>query len=141
MFRRRWLTAALALLVGGGLAAAIPSLAAVGQTSPPGSPDILLGAQLLSKGAAALVSFQYACQPGDFPSTQVTLTQKSGNGIASGTTFTTPALTCDGLTHTAQVDVVAGSKPFGNGDAYGQLYFYSIFGLFYDARNLTLTKK
>jgi hypothetical protein len=149
MFKRKWLTAGLALLVGGGLAAATPALAAVGTTSPPGSPDILLGAQLLSKGAAALVSFQYVCQPGDFPNTQVTLTQKSGNGIASGTTFLTPAISCDGLTHTAQVDIVAGpsifgpsgSKPFGSGAAYGQLFFNSLLsGLSYDARNLTLKK-
>jgi len=148
MFRRKWLTAGLALLVGGGLAAATPALADVGITSPPGSPDTLVSAQLLSKGAAALVTFRYLCQPGDSPSTQVTLTQKSGNGIATGTTFLTPALNCDGLPHTAQVDVVAGenffspsgSKPFSTGAAYGQLFFNSFFGSSYDARNLTLKK-
>jgi hypothetical protein len=148
MFRRKWLTAGLALVIGGGLAAATPALANVGTTSPPGSPNILLSGQVISKGAAVLVSFQYLCEPGDSPFTQVTLTQKSGNGLASGATFATPPLTCDMLLHTAQVDVVAGqnvfgsggSKPFGSGAAYGQLTFNSFFGSFYDARNLTLKK-
>jgi hypothetical protein len=149
MFGRKWLTAGVAVLVGGGLAAGIPGLAAVGQkspveqTSPPGSPDILLSAQLVTRGAAANVSVQYLCFPGDFPSIQVTLNQRSGNATTSGTSFLTPPLTCDGLIHTVPILITAAPKPFVQGTALGQLFFFNFnsSGLSTDVRSIPVTKK
>jgi hypothetical protein len=149
MFRRRWLNAGLALLVGGGLAAGIPSLAAAGQsppveqTSPPGSPDILLSAQLVSRGAAANVNVQYLCQPGDSPEMQIILNQRSGNATTGANTFLFQApVICDGQIRTAQILITAAPKPFVQGTAIGQLFFYSFFsGVSTDVRTIPVTKK
>jgi hypothetical protein len=146
MFRPRWLTAGLALLVGGGLALAIPGLAAVGQSSPPGSLDILVSpAQIVNKGAAALVSFEVVCQPTDYSaSVSVSLSQKSGNGIAAGTT-PFEEVPCTGLPEAFTVPITPTTKPFMRGTAFGQLWFQDCGNsgclTFMDARSITLTTK
>jgi hypothetical protein len=146
MFSRRWITGGLALLVGGGLAAAIPGLAAVGESSPPGSPDILVSpAQIVDKGAAALVRVQVLCQPDDWSHTlTVSLNEKSGNGIASGTS-PMEAVPCTGQTEVVTVPITPTPKPFTRGTAYGQLSFqdcgFSGCVTSTDARSVTLTTK
>jgi hypothetical protein len=145
MFRQRWSKAALALLIGGGLAAAIPGLAAVGQSSPPGSPNILLSPdQIVSKGAAALVRVQVVCQPGDvFNSLTVSVNQRSGKSISSGNALLGP-VPCTGQPETLTLPVTAEPKPFVNGSAFGQLSFFDCgsfqCGTFTDARSITLKK-
>jgi hypothetical protein len=140
------LTAGLALLVGGGLAAAIPGLAAVGQSSPPGSLDILLSpAQIVSKGAAALVSVEVVCQPTDFSDgLSVSLTQKSGNGITAGAS-PFEGVPCTGLPETFTVPITPAPRPFMRGTAFGQLSFLDCGNsgclTFTDARSITLTTK
>jgi hypothetical protein len=143
MFRRKWLRAGLALLVGGGLAAAIPGLAAVGQSSPPGSPNILLSPdQLVSKGAAALVRVHVVCQPSDFFTyLTVSVNQKSGNKITSGT-VSVGQVACTGQPETFTIPITPAPKPFVRGTAFGQLSFQDCGPLscpiFTDARSITL---
>jgi hypothetical protein len=123
MFRRKWLTAGLALLVGGGIAAAMPGLAAVGQSSPPSSPVVLQNtAQIVNRGAAALASVLVVCQPGDSTSLTVSLSEKSGNGIAEGSAFQSQ-LACTGEIETLIVPITPTNKPFVKGTALGQASF------------------
>jgi hypothetical protein len=146
MFSRRWLTAGLALLVGGGLAAAIPGLAAVGQSAPPSSPVLLQSpAKILSKGAAAQVTVLVVCQPFDsFTSLNVSLTEKSGNGIASGSAFLQP-VPCSGEIETLRIPVTATGKPFVKGTAFGEAAFQdcNFFGCptSTDSRSVKLTDR
>jgi hypothetical protein len=144
MFHRRLLTAGLALLIGGGLAASIPGLAAVGQSSPPGSPDTLVSpAQIVSKGAAAVVSVQVLCQSNDFTSLSVSLNQKSGSSITSGSAYL-GQVPCSGQIQTIQLPITAAPRPFGQGTAFGQLSFvdcgFQGCSTFIDARSITLRK-
>jgi hypothetical protein len=145
MFRRRWLTAGLALLLGGGLAAAIPGLAAVGQSSPPVSPNILLSpGQIVSRGAAALVPVQLVCQPGDGANFTVSLSQRSGNRTTEGFAFEGPVI-CTGQIEILSVPLTPTPKPFVKGPAFGQLSFSDCAGgscaTFTDAKTITLTTK
>jgi hypothetical protein len=120
MFRRKWLTAGLALALGGGVAVAVPGLTAVGQSSPPSSPVILqTTATVVNKGAAALPTVLVACQPGDFAFLSVTLSEKSGSGIAAGTSPPTQ-VACNGEIETFVIPVTPTTKPFVKGTALGQ---------------------
>jgi hypothetical protein len=142
MRRRRWMTAGLALVGGGAAAALIPILPAVGQSSPPSSPIILANTgQIVAKGAAAVVGVQVACAAGDQAQVQVTLTEKSGSGLANGTAYQTVA--CNGQIEQLSMTVVAfGSKPFGVGTAYGQSSLFDFFNgtSGSDNHNVTLKK-
>ena len=85
MSHRRWLTAGLALVAGGGIATATGVLPAVGQSSPPSTAIILrYQARIIDRGAVALPTTLVVC-PANTPAfVQVNLTEHSGNGIASG---------------------------------------------------------
>jgi hypothetical protein len=123
MTRNRWLTAALALGAALGIACTVGVLPAVGQSSPPSSP-ILLGtsAHLIAKGAAAKPFALVVCQPGDFAQLSISLTEKSGKGIASGTGYV-DTVPCSGQIETISVPVAAFGKPFVKGVAFGQAIF------------------
>jgi hypothetical protein len=146
MTRKRWLKAGLALLLGGGLAGAIPGLAAVGQSSPPSSPVILRSsARILDKGAVAKPSAYVVCQPGDLAQLNITLTEAVGKrGLASGNGFS-QSFPCTGQIETITVAVVASlpGKPFVAGRAFGQasLFDFSNGTEASTSRTVTLTTK
>jgi len=108
-----------ALLGGGGIAAAIPALPAVGQASPPSSPIVLVKtAPVFDKGIGVSVKSYVACGAGDtgYLSTQVT--ERSGKGIASGGGYVD--FPCTGQVETVTIPTLAGlgSKLFVAGKAY-----------------------
>ncbi len=124
MIRNRWVAGAVALAAGGGIAAAVGVLPALGQSSPPSSPVILGStAQIVAKGAGAYPFAYVACQPGSFASLYITLTEKSGKGIASGSGST--QVNCNGEIETITIPVAATGKPFVKGTAFGQATFYA----------------
>src|SRR5262249_36998031 len=84
----------LALVVGGGVGAAVPAMAAVGQSSSPPSSaiTILSPGILLARGAVADVSVRVMCQPGDFVLISYSLTERSQRTIVSAPG--NAALTC-----------------------------------------------
>jgi hypothetical protein len=145
MTRKRWLKGGLALVLGGGLAAAIPGLAAVGQSSPPSSPVILRSsARILDRGAVVKPSAFVVCQPGDFAQLSITITEAVGKGLAAGSGFV-DSLPCNGQIETITVPVVASlpGKAFVKGRAFGQatLYDFSNGTEGSSSRTVTLTTK
>ena len=120
MIRNKWLTAALALGAALGIAGTVGVLPAVGAKSPPSSP-IVLGptAHIIVRGAAAKPFVYVVCQPGDFVEVVVSLTERSGNGIAAGTGFA-DSFNCTGQIEKITVPVTATGKPFVKGTAFGQ---------------------
>jgi hypothetical protein len=120
MTRKKWLISALALGAACGLAGTVGMLPAVGQSSPPSSPVILGGtARIIDRGAVAKPFAYVVCQPGDFASLTISLSERSGGGIASGTGFGDP-INCTGQIQTITVPVPASGKPFVKGTAFGQ---------------------
>jgi hypothetical protein len=118
MFRKKSVIGVLALFIGGGLAAALPALPAVGQFSPPSQPIILRSsAPILDRGAAARPSALVACPTGAFADVTISLSQRSGKRIASGIGF--QGFTCTGEIQTVRVLVtaIAPSAPFVKGSA------------------------
>jgi hypothetical protein len=115
---------AAALMVGGGLALAVPMLPAVGQSSTPVAGVKLQGSGTYADGGAvAFVSVLVACPAGDEPGLGVSLTEKSGHAIASGSG--SPAtLVCTGGIQTVKVAVTANNKPFVAGTAFGEADFF-----------------
>ncbi len=124
MIRNRWVVGAMALVVGGGIATAVGVLPALGQSSPPSSP-VILGptAQIVAKGAGAYPFAYVACTPGSYASLTISLSEKSGKGIASGSGSTD--VTCNGEIETITVPVSATGKPFVKGSAFGEATFFS----------------
>jgi hypothetical protein len=124
MIRNRWVVGAVALVAGGGIATAVGVLPALGQASPPSSPVIMGStAQIVAKGAGATPFALVACESGTFTSLSITLTEKSGNGIASGSGGTN--VNCNGEIQTISVPVSASGKPFGKGIALGQATLFA----------------
>ena len=120
MTRNRWLTAALAIGAALGIAGTVGVLPAVGQSSPPSSPIILGGtAHIIARGAAVKPYAYVVCQPGDFAQVEISITEKSGNGIASGTGYV-DSFNCTGQIEKLTVAVTAFGKPFVKGTAFGQ---------------------
>ena len=125
MIRNRWVIGAVALVTGGGIATAVGVLPALGQSSPPSSPVILGStAQIVAKGAGANPFAYVACDPSSFTaSLTITLTEKSGKGIASGTGNI--EVTCNGQIETITVPMAATGKPFVKGTAFGQASLFA----------------
>ncbi|MDQ1468224.1 MAG: hypothetical protein QOH10_2639 [Actinomycetota bacterium] len=120
MTRNKLLVAALALGAACGLAGTVGVLPAVGQSSPPSSP-VILGrtARILYRGAVARTVVYVVCQPGDFAQLSISLTERSGSGIASGAGFV-DSVSCTGQIQTITVPVTAFGKRFVKGTAFGQ---------------------
>jgi hypothetical protein len=123
MTRNRWLTAALALGAALGIAGTVGVLPAVGQSSPPSSPIVLgSSAHLVARGAAAKPFAYVVCQPGDFAQLSISLSERSGHGIASGQGYV-DTISCTGQIQTITVPVAAFGKPFVKGSAFAQADF------------------
>jgi len=62
------------------------------------------------------------CQPGDYVDLSISLTERSGHAIASGTGD--QDFNCTGQIETVTVPVVATNKPFAAGKAFAQASFF-----------------
>ena len=123
MTRNRWFSV-LALVAGAGLVGGLGIMPAVGDTSTPSSSVILGGtAQIVNRGAAALPFALVVCDPGDFASLAISLTERSGGGIAAGAGFAD--VNCTGQIQTVTIPVTANGKPFVKGTAFGQASLFS----------------
>jgi hypothetical protein len=115
----------LALVVGGGVGAALPAMAAVGQSSSPPSSaiSILSPGTLLARGAVADVSVRVMCQPGDFVIISYALTERSQRIVISGSG--NASFTCTETPQSVTMALVAFSygPPFAAGSAYAQASF------------------
>jgi len=114
--------AAVALLVGGALAALVPVGSAVALDSPPSATAYIEieSAQLVARGAATDVTVSFLCPAGSFASSQVRLTQRSGPEITAGSGFV--SLTCTGSVQQTVIRVTAssGARAFKSGTALAQ---------------------
>jgi hypothetical protein len=136
---------AAALMVGGGLALALPMLPAVGQSSTPvGGIRLQTSGTYADGGAVAFVTVLVACPPGDEPGVSVSLTERSGHAIASGS-GSPAALVCTGGIQAVKIAVTPTNKPFVTGTAFGQadLFDCNPFECFSvtDQRNVKLVAK
>ena len=86
MTKRHVLRLLAAVVVGGGVAFAVPVLPAVGQISPPAVVSVEVGdeATLVARGAAVLVPVEVTCPAGGTGFLSVRVTQRAGSRIASG---------------------------------------------------------
>jgi hypothetical protein len=116
MFRRKWLTAGAALGLGGLAAALLPVLPALGQESPP-SKAMILGSpvKITARGAAAKPWAYVACPRGTIGDVGLSLSERSGNGIASGSNE--ESFYCSGEIQTITLTVQASNRPFVPGVA------------------------
>jgi hypothetical protein len=120
MINRKGLLAGVALLAGGGIAAAMgPALPAIGQASPPSTPLIVRStAKVIDRGAVAQPTLLVACQPGDLAFVSISLSERSGKLIASGSNG--EEITCSGGIETIKLSVTPQLAPFVAGKAFGQ---------------------
>ena len=119
--------AGLALAAGVGGGATLAGQVAVGQTSPSSTPIVLShSGSLFDRGVGVKVKVTVACGAGDQGSVIVSLNERSGRSIASGTGYNN--FNCTGQIETMTVAVLAGSggpfpsssAPFVKGTAFGQ---------------------
>jgi hypothetical protein len=112
------------LAVAGGAAAAavlIPAGPALGFSSPPLVLQIHVNsASLVARGAGADVSITTRCAGIPEATALVGLTERSGNGIASGVTIAEVKCTDTSRTTTMLVTAGAGGKAFRKGPAIAQ---------------------
>jgi hypothetical protein len=125
MTRKRWFGAALALGAACGIAGTVGVLPAVGQSSPPSSPVFLGGsAHIVARGAAAKPFAYVVCEPGAYAQLSISLSEKSGGGIASGTRYV-DTINCTGQIQKITVPVLANGKRFVKGTAFGQATLFT----------------
>lgn len=117
-----------AALAGGALiAGAVPALAAVTNNSPALKASIHIGSpdKISARGAAVTLTFDVKCPVGTFAQLQFVVTERSGNGLATGSGYPTPV--CDGVKHTLAVYTQASGKPWvvGSASVSADLYLYN----------------
>jgi hypothetical protein len=116
----------LTLAAGGGTAVALPALPAVGQSSPPSSPIVLVKtAQVIDRGAVAKPAAYVVCGAGGQGDLQIQLTERSGKSIVTG--YGIQDFTCTGQIETVRVPVPAsgGERPWVAGTAFAQAQLFS----------------
>lgn len=127
---RRTVTAVVALVMGGGAAIAIPAGVAVGLSSPPSTPIILRGtATIADRGVVATATALVACPSNFYGDLQISINERSGRFIASGTGYV--SFPCTGQIETIKVPVVAYNVPFRAGTAFAQATSYAAGGSVY----------
>lgn len=139
-------TTVLALVVGGLVALAVPMSAAVALQSPPvgAGVEVRSPAQLLARGAAVEVTVAYTCPQGNFARLDVSLTQRSGPTVVSGSW--SREVTCTGSEETVQVVVTAstGSRTFKKGPAVATAELFTcgfpFCGTVSDSREIAVTR-
>jgi len=136
MFRHKRLVGALTVGAVCGLVGVVGVLPAVGKSSPPSSPIILGGsAVILARGAAARPFVYVACQPGSYTELRLSLSERSGKGIASGK-GRVEQIPCNGQIETITIPVTAKGRPFVPGTAFAKASFTSCY---YSCGNATVS--
>ena len=137
--------AALALLVGGALAALVPVGTAVALDSPPQGAGIQIQspADLLARGVAVSVPVTYQCAPGDDSiDISVRVVQRAGSEISSGSGSRTAP--CTGGQQSTTVTVVADQRVFKKGTAVASADAFTcgftVCGTITDSREITITR-
>jgi hypothetical protein len=137
--------AALALLVGGALAALVPVGAAVALDSPPQGAGIQVQspADLLARGAAVSVPVSYQCAAGDQEiEISVEVVQRSGSGTTSG--YGSRTAPCTGGQQSTSVTVTAGDRVFKKGLAVASADAFTcgfgFCGTISDSREITIPR-
>jgi hypothetical protein len=137
--------AALALLVGGAMAALVPVGAAVALDSPPQGAGIEVQspADLLARGAAVSVPVTYQCAPGDQEiEIRVEVVQRSGSGTIYG--YGSRTASCTGGLQSTSVTVTAGDRVFKKGTAVASAEAYTcgygFCGTISDSREVTISR-
>ena len=106
------------------MALGLPAMAAVGQSSPSSSPVVLGKSAPIRYGGAVVLPYAYvACAPGDFGYLSISLTEKVGTKVTSGSGY--DQFQCTGQVETVRVPVTppSGSPAFVVGRAFGQAQF------------------
>jgi len=143
-YKSRSRTAVLAVLLGALIAALVPAASAVAYLSNPQTWAVEVQPPLIleARGAAVSVPVQVTCPSGAFASLDVSLTQRSGKSVVSGSRHR--EITCSGSPQQLRVSVLAspGSKVFKKGEAFVEA---DLFGCGYacgimdsDARTVTI---
>ncbi|GAA0240601.1 hypothetical protein GCM10010492_44700 [Saccharothrix mutabilis subsp. mutabilis] len=96
------------------VAAQSPSLGAVRVESP---------AILEARGAAVRVSVTIVCPAGYPTSVNLTVTQRSGGGVATGSDYKSP-VTCTGTAQTIELTPTANGEAFRRGTAFASASMY-----------------
>jgi len=110
------IAAGIALAGGLGLAFALPAGAVVSQESPPvAAVQVQSPGVLQARGAAVTVPVLVVCSPSHTGFLSLSLTQRVGSDIASGSGFT--QVSCTGSLQTVDVTVTANGKAFRKGTA------------------------
>lgn len=137
--------AALALLVGGVLAALVPVGSAVALDSPPQGAglEVQSPATLLARGAAVSVPVTYQCAPGDQTiDISVRVVQRAGSETISG--YGSRTAPCSGAPQSTTVTVVADGRVFKKGTAVATAEAFtcgfSFCGTITDSREITITR-
>jgi hypothetical protein len=126
--RRKLLYPAVSVACGAVAALSVGVLPAVGQSSPPSTPmKIVATAKIVARGAAAKPQVEVACTSGDFAQVSITLTERVGKRIATGSDSV--GFTCSGEIQTVTLPVSATSAPFTKGSAFAQATLFD-FGPF-----------
>ncbi|MBV9410261.1 MAG: hypothetical protein JO148_01585, partial [Acidimicrobiia bacterium] len=120
MSKSRTLKVAVAVVLGAGIALALPQLAAVSASSPPLATAVTLGntGTVGARGAVATVTVTVTCPVGAFTQGNVQLNERVGKKIASGYAYLSN-IVCDGTPHDQAVTVIAQNAPFAKGTAFG----------------------
>ena len=120
--------AALALLVGGALAALVPVGTAVALDSPPSTTAFveIESARLVARGVAVDLTVTYQCPEFGSGSLSASVTQRSGPEITSGSSFGS-SLQCTGSPEQTVLRVIAsnGMRAFKSGTALAQATLFS----------------
>lgn len=137
----------LALLAGGAIAVLLPSSAAIALQSNPQTFSVSVGsgATLLARGAAVEVPVLYSCPAGGQAFLDLTVSQRAGSRVTTGTSST--QLSCTGTEQTTRVTVAAtaGGRSFKHGAAVAQAGLFACGGAYVcgtvrDAREITIRR-
>jgi hypothetical protein len=137
---------AAAVLVGAVVALAVPGSVAVAVLSSPELWHVAIGptATLQARGAAVSVPVTVTCPAGSFAALDLSLTQRAGNQVVTGSRSTSPQ--CTGAEQALVINVTAqtGSRAFKRGEAFVEA---TLFGCTYacgtfatDSRTVTVRR-
>jgi len=120
----RWAKIAAPIVFGATIALTIPTLAAVGQNSPPGNAVAFAGnATLVAKGLQVTVPVQITCPAGIGGQINVNLSERSGKAIAQGYGYS--QVGCTGQPETLLLTVNAQNVVFKPGTALASASLYA----------------
>lgn len=127
MNRKMATSIAAALASGALVAGAVPALAAVTNNSPAlkASIHIVSPDKISARGAAVTLTFDVKCPVGAYAQLQIMVTERSGNGLATGSSYLNPP--CDGVKHSLPLYLQPTGKAWvvGSASVSADLYLYT----------------